>query len=572
VKGSYRKDPMIPKGRGRVTGAEGDPVGDVLLRMFDEALNRPVPGASSESRWLRDPVGFARQVLGVELWGFQVEVLLRVAGAARHTAIAGGRKIGKDFIGAVCAMWWYAVYADGRVQLYGPTMRQIDDIIWREIRRLWAGHGRCVDCKRDEPDGPRPCPHSLLLDGEIGTTAKTGLKPRDKADLRQIIGMTAVSSAGVVGFSGRILAIEDEASRMRDDIDEAIVGNLAAEGCCRLAIANPTRTIGFFADLFHRSRGLCGDGGLFQVSSESSPNVIEGREVMKGLASREWIAERERAWGRGSAPWLWHVEGKFLAKGVGHLFGSDDITSATMRWETNERGDCEGRLVLGLDVAGDGYDGDETAFAVRRGARCHEVDAKRGKGTQDIVEHAFGLVSKWRRAVDRGEQRPRIVVDRDGSVGARMYNELVAWNESTGEPVEVVGFRGSPRVKGQLGEQYHLRRDLMYAGLRQWLSDGGEIPPDSMLEGELAMMQWKSAESAGLGVTSLMPKSEMREVLDRSPDRCDALALSTWGHLDDEEIQPPTRAATEPAGVYEAEVLRPVVRRDIFASRMYRGH
>ena len=111
-------------------------------------------------------------------------------------------------------------------------------------------------------------------------------------------------------MSGRILAIEDEAARMKDEIDEAIVGNLAASGCARLAISNPTRTSGFFWALFHNQRPLCdGDAGLFMVSSETSPNITERKIVHKDLASLEWLAERERAWGRGSAPWTWHVEG-----------------------------------------------------------------------------------------------------------------------------------------------------------------------------------------------------------------------------------------------------------------------
>ena len=110
-------------------------------------------------RWQADPVGFAKTILGVELWSFQRE-LLEAIRDHRHVAVAGGRKIGKDFAVAIAALWWFASFERARVLLLAPTSKQLDGIVYREIRMVYALSGRCLDCKLSDPEGPRPCSHS----------------------------------------------------------------------------------------------------------------------------------------------------------------------------------------------------------------------------------------------------------------------------------------------------------------------------------------------------------------------------------------------------------------------------
>lgn len=491
--------------------------------------------------WGRHPEEFATRILGVEPWGYQTDVMLSVRDF-RHTAVAGGRKIGKDWIAAVIALWWYASYEDARVFCYGPTMKQIAEILWRQIRFLWAAHGRCVSCKKANPEGPRPCAHSAIMTGKMGLNASTGLRAPDG---RQIIGMTAVSDGGVIGFSGRMLAIEDEASRMKDSIDEAIVGNLAGEWTRRLAISNPTKTRGFFYDLFHKNRPICGansDGklepnspksGLFQVSSETSPNIALRKLVHKDLASLEWLAERELAWGRGSAPWLWHVEGKFLTAEAGQLFSTDDITEAELRWEETElypeyaEAKQDGRLHLGVDIAGEGYTGDESAFAARRANRCLALDTRRGLSPDDHVQAILDYLRPWRRPFDSGDDNiPIVTIDADGETGWRVFKRVKAWADDHERDFKAVPFHGSHKPKGVLGEQYKLNRDLLFGGLVDWMKTGA-IPQSLQLEAELVILRWTDVEG---NKRTLVHKSVLREELQgKSTDRADALALSTWG-------------------------------------------
>lgn len=468
-------------------------------------------------RWQKDPVGFATLILGVRLWAFQVEFLEAIRDH-RHVAVAGGRKIGKDFAVAVAALWWFASFELARVILLAPTAKQLDGIAYREIRMLFAQTGRCADCKFADPEGPRPCPHSAVLTGHAGMLARTGVRTDD---FREIVGHTAISEGGLRGMSGaRILAIEDEASDIKDEFDTALVGNLAGADCHRVLISNPTRTTGFFFRAFHDERHLY---KTLQVSTETNPNVIEGRDAFRGLAGREWIAERELAWGRGSANWLANVEGEFVKAEAGQLFTLEAVSAAELRWE---EAPADGPLVVGVDPAGDTHDGDESAFAVRRSRKVLALHTRRGLSPDGILEEVRGLIRAHRST--RDHDVPLVVVDRDGPVGARVYDVLNAYrlrDERTEKELRVVGFRGGDSPRGRLGEIYRYTRDALFGGLVDAFREGLAIPVDAKLEAELVSLRWDDGER---GRSRLVPKSEIKDRLGRSPDRLDALALCTW--------------------------------------------
>lgn len=518
-----------------------------------DAAERVRSHAWPNPKWAADPQAFAWTILGVELWGKQAAILESVRDN-RHTAVAGGRKVGKDFVAGVAGLWWYGSFEGARTVCFAPTMKLINEILYREIRSLWIGHGRCVKCKKDDPKGPRPCPHSQLMTGDYATNAAVGIR---SPDMRQVFGMTGENEGGVIGLSGRILAIEDEATFMSDAIDTAIVGNLAASNTRRLMVSNPIKTSGFFFRAFHSERAIF--GALFQISSEESPNIILGRDVFPGLATREWLEERAIAWRRGSPMWLWHVEGKFLPKGKGQLFGLEDIARAEMGWAEAE---AVGRMHLGIDVAGENETGDEITFCPRRGNRAEAIQAERGLRADAILARARTILRLYRKPGDVAANRPVIILDRDGAEGARVFNVFRAYHEEHEEEFDLVGFRGGEHPKGLMGQVYKLNRDLLFGGLNEWVRDGGCFPVDIMLEAELVELRWLEQENRK---NVLVRKDELRTILERSPDRADALALSTWGDVSPLEpkakepdelptIQDAARVVSvELPGAYEAE-------------------
>jgi hypothetical protein len=474
------------------------------------------------ARWQKDPVGFARTILGVKLWSFQVEFLEAIRDN-RHVAVSGGRKIGKDFAVAVAALWWFASFENSRVFYLAPTSKQLDGIAYRETRMLFAGSGRCLDCKRAGLE-VRPCPHSAVLTGKMGLLARNGIKE----GFREIVGMTSVNQGGLRGMSGaRILAIEDEASDIKDEFDTALVGNLAGSDCVRVLISNPCKSWGFFHRAFHEERDLF---KTMTVSTEENPNVIAGRNVYPGLADRQWLKEREVAWGRDSMLWIANVEGRFPKAEEGQLFTLESVTLASSA-EHYEAAIAEGRLQLGVDVAGESGEGDESAFCIRRGMKQLEpIHAAKGLSPDLILETARATLARHRRPGDVGDDmKPILVVDRDGAEGAKAWDRFDAYSkrdDSTRAEFRLIGFQGGNLpTHWKDRTPYRWYRDVGFAGLLDWFKNGGAILPDLKLEAEIICLRW--AAMVG-GKSQLEPKSIIKDRIRRSPDRLDALMLSVF--------------------------------------------
>ena len=261
--------------------------------------------------------------------------------------------------------------------------------------------------------------------------------------------------------------------------------------------------------------------------------------------------------GSRSPLWKANVEGRFVSAEAGQLFTLEDVLAAEARWD---EASIDGRLHIGVDVAGEGHEGDETAFATRRGRKVLELTATRALSPDGILDHVLGLLRKYRavRAYDgvawelhQEGQLPIVTVDRDGSQGARVYQAINAYRaakEGEGAPeFKLIGFRGGEVPNGRAGDTYRLTRDALYGGLVEAFKDGLGIPPDVKLEAELCAVRWVENTR---GKQVLCSKYELRDRLARSPDRADALALCTWGEARDlmaHVVSPPPRQE-RPAG------------------------
>jgi hypothetical protein len=210
------------------------------------------------------------------------------------------------------------------------------------------------------------------------------------------------------------------------------------------------------------------------------------------------------------------VLGQFVQNEEGRVFTVHAIGEAEARWDETP---ATGRTIVGVDPAGSGGEGDETVFVVRRGRRVLRVVAMRGISEEAIVVHARDLTT-----VERGEGIPLIVVDRDGTVGARVWGAFVVAHERDEKAFELKGVRaGEAAMREPL--VYDRVRDELVANLERWMRTGA-IPSDTKLAAELAEFKWVQNVS---GRSKATPKNELRKILGRSPDRADALALAAWG-------------------------------------------
>jgi hypothetical protein len=380
----------------------------------------------------------------------------------------------------------------------------------------------------------------------MGLLASTGLRSDDD---RQIFGLTADHAEAFQGIAGKALMfIVDEASGVGEHIYEALLGNLAGGGKL-LLIGNPTKAAGFFFES-HKSEKFI----KFVISSFESPNIT-GEMSVEGLATREWIALMQKVWGsEDSALYRIHILGEFVEAQDGQLFPPSMIEASQNRWDETRP---SGALVIGVDPAGEGTDGDESGFVCRRGKKVVWVDARRGLTSDAHLVEVLGLIG-----AHKGEtwEMPHVIIDREGSVGAKVYGVFLGYLETHKGAFHLIGIRGSENARRRPREIHHLR-DELWMNLLESFKDGLAIPPNLKLQGDLASIRFDKLVS---GKTTIIRKNLIRKELGRSPDLGDALTLAAYSGPDwvdqikrDESLPENGRLGAQHPREFDMNVLDP---------------
>src|SRR5207244_4140745 len=151
--------------------------------------------------------------------------------------------VGKSWVAASAALWWVYAHHPSLVLTTAPTARQVENLLWAEINRLWHG-------------ARRPLPGRCLLTRLAASRQQTAL------------GLSTNEPEKFAGWHcEHLLVIVDEASGIPDRLFEVIQGTLTAAHCRLLLIGNPTRTDGFFF-ASHRSEGWT----KLKISAFDTPN------------------------------------------------------------------------------------------------------------------------------------------------------------------------------------------------------------------------------------------------------------------------------------------------------------
>ncbi len=257
---------------------------------------------------------------------------------------------------------------------------------------------------------------------------------------------------------------------------------------------------------------------------------------MPGLAGPEWIAEKKIEYGEESHAYRVRVKGEFVHDRDGKIISLDLIALAQAAWD--ESAD-EGALQLGVDPAGDGVLGDETAVAVRRGNRIITVLPKRGLSESEVVTMVADLVLQYRRP--RELTPPKVAIDCEGGIGTRVLEKLRAYTDRFKDVFEIVPVRSGKKLWGS--PEYDKVRDGLWGQTQKWLLAGGALPEDVKLAQELNAPMFVADANQRYVATD---KKVLRRELGRSPDRADAVCLAIWGFAEDstdEDMAPTGRAA-----------------------------
>lgn len=521
-------------------------------RDFITALNRREHARNHivwpNVKYAADPVGFTRDILGQPTWSKQTE-MLEALRDNDFVAVRAGQKVSKSFAAMCAAWWWYCSVPNGKVRMTSATLRQVEGVLYTQLLELKQGAGLCYDCRMEDPLQPRPCKHSALIDGKVHKSSRGGIK--SEIDFRSIVGFTSSKTEGLAGYSGKNqLWILDESSGIDDAVYEACLGNLMAGGKL-LSISNPTKTYGWFYDLFHsKSRRFY----TIHISGFDSPNVIAGEEVIPGLATRKSLEMLAEDYGEQSAIYKVRALGEFADLDEGRIFDEERIALAQRR-NTDAATHCV--LSIGIDPSGPNGKGDDSAWVAIRGHKMLRCEGVLGLTDEDHLQRLLTWVAELKLP---GEV-PYVSIDREGPEGAKVWATINAWanlKENRGK-LFLRGIRASDGAIRKPDSFQYMRDELCWA-VHEWIEEGGGLLFDELLEADLKILEWIDGVK---GKTLLISKKDIRKRIGRSPDRYDALALAVWhGRHPAEE---PVRPAGAPSASANARRGAPCI--DPFASR-----
>lgn len=447
-------------------------------------------------RCQREPVWFAREVLGDDPWQRQAEILESVRDNKR-TVVRSCHGIGKSRLaGGMLLPWWLYCHPNSRVVTTAPTARQVEKIIWKEVG---AAHARAER-------------RGISLGGRVLQT-EINIAPGWDA-----IGFTSDDPNAVQGWhSEHLLLIVDEASGIDPELDEAFEGVLTSEHCRVIKIGNPTDPTGPLAKEF-KSAGAA----KFAISAFDSPNftefgitrtdIIDGKwEAKMGgartprpyLITPEWVADKVRRWGVNSPAFKSRVDGAFPELGDDTLIPLGWIEAAQAREYVAKDADTK---TLAVDVAR--FGGDETVFGLRQGWRYRTHKAYRGQDTMATAGHVVRALS------ETGAKHAAI--DSNG-VGGGVYDRL----KEMGKKVVSMGAGEGANDK----ERFLNARAEWFWSLREAFEEGlVDIDPlDDDLLGQLSNLKYRVDSKGRIQIES---KDDMKKRGLPSPDRADTMAMA----------------------------------------------
>lgn len=422
----------------------------------------------------RDPEWFIRTILGASyLTPQQVSVISSVRDN-RRTLVTAGNSVGKTWLAARLALWFLHTNPPSKVVTTAPTWIQVESLLWRELRQAHAMA-------------------KFPLGGQVNKTLL------NLSDEWFAIGLSTDNPTRFQGFHApRVMIIFDEAIGVDSGIWEASEGIAVGNDDRFLAIGNPTDPTSEA-----KRKEDSGIWNVIRLNAEEHPNVVEGRVVVPGAVTREWIAEREQEYGgRETSLYRARVRGLWPEEGDDVLIPMRLVEAAQSRWSSaNLTGPV---LCAGCDVAR--YGADETVIF-----RIYE----NGTVTQPTIRHGQNLMETAGQLL--AMKVKNLGVD-DAGLGGGVTDRLKEQGVSVVPCIGGSGAREDRKFVNARAEMWWSLREALIAG-------DLHLPDDRKLAGDLTNVKF-SYDSRGR--IKLESKDEIKKRLGRSPDRGDALAIANW--------------------------------------------
>lgn len=468
--------------------------------------------------WRKDWCKFAKDVLKVNL-DIEQQKILHSVQYNKMTSVCSGTARGKDFVTAVAAMCFMyltpkfnaqgELIENTKIALTAPTERQVGNIMYPEIMRLW---------KRAKILPGRPVSHDIRTDYE--EWFMTGFKA-SKDNQEAWTGFHAVNTMFAV----------TEASGLDEQIFAAIEGNL--QGNSRLLIVfNPNVTIGYAANS-QRSKRF----HKFRLDSLTSPNVIEKKSIIPGQVDYEWVKDKVDSWcmpitynesneGEGDFEFdgKWYrpndlfrvkVRGMFPKVSEDALIPIHWVERANENWIKHKHVGND-NFKLGVDIAGMGRDNSVTCKRFDNYVQAFKSYS--GNGNADHMKVAGTVVNELKVSMNS-----KAYIDTIGE-GAGVYSRLQELGYHNTFSCKFSENANNLKDHTEMYEFENMRAYLFWC-VRDWLNPAINpnacLPVDDELLQEATEIRWKFKSN---GKIIIEPKEDLKKRLNRSSDKFDSLA------------------------------------------------
>ncbi len=481
--------------------------------------------SSGLTRYAQRPTSFAEEILEIKLTAEQVQILESICQHAK-TNVQAAHGVGKSLVAAIAVLWW-VFCVRGLAISTAPTLAQVEQILWSEIRSLYDRHATKLGGSRNE----------------------LSVKLTEKARAYGFASKNYDSNSFQGKHAERLLLIQDEACGITEEIDDGFDSCLTGSENRGLRIGNPIQTNTPFQRACARNHIRIaawshpniawayelGEDGTHHLKPDIAAQILKPecdrgddpvrpqsewppelpRDVIPGAISINWIESVRVKKGQSSRFWQTRVEGLFAIDSQSSIVPRSWFEAARARYDADPAGwDAQAAPHpnrQGLDV-GDG--GDDHARARWRGPVLYATVTYPTQGDRQDVPRAAGIAA--RKLAEHGGS---IHVDRVG-VGAGALGALldqgqdahgVSWGEAAAD---------SAIFANSKAEDFWNLREAFRKG-------EVAIAPLGAAEDELAEdLAGIYYEETSTGKIRIEDKEKTRKRLHRSPNAADAVCMA----------------------------------------------
>ena len=484
-----------------------------------------------------NPEYFFKDGLGAECEEYQNRILRAIVEHDR-VAISACHDVGKSWTLARVVLWFGSVFPYSKIVTTAPTGRQVEKILWSEIRSAYARSLR--------PLGGRMLTTEWKLT-EDGSWFALGFSPSNEANTGEGQGTQSTFQ----GFHAPyLMVVFDEATGVRSALWNMAEGLLTSHNVKFICIGNPTSTQSEFYKCFTNRAWF-----KIKLSCFDSPNLIangitdkeklfdeveycrtldddafmarmKSYKVVKGyLLTLRWVVEKALEWGMDSALFLSKVLGEFPEEGENVIIPLRVVEEA-QRCPPPVFVPEVHRKIIGVDPARFGTD--STVITRMRGKHAYKKRAlNKKRGTEVVGE----IVAEC------AEEMPDIIVVDETGMGGPIVDMLVELRDEGVKIAAHVDIRGVQfgatfEAGTKEHDKYANHKARMFDLLGEDMRAGDfALLDEEVYQAELPSIQYRFKTN---GQKYIESKDEYKKRTGRgSPDHADSLALANYGRYDE---------------------------------------